>query len=113
MAIKRDSQLELDSLIDQAFQGIKERKWSFALEKLYEALSISPNSAEILYNLGRVYEELESFEKALNCYRQSLQSDSRLLLAHINIGIILYKQLEFEAALDAYNSALLIDPFFF
>ncbi len=61
---------------------------------------------------GRIYNELEQYEKALATYEQAIRLDPEQVdvYAYQNMGWALYKLKRYDEALSAYNKAILLDP---
>jgi predicted O-linked N-acetylglucosamine transferase (SPINDLY family) len=70
----------------------------------------SPKDKEILYNLGRIYDETYDFSNAINYYKKSLEIDSKFILPIINIGTIYLGLKDYQNAIKYYKLGLQISP---
>jgi tetratricopeptide (TPR) repeat protein len=99
--------------LHEANNLLDERKGDAALDKFNYLKEIQPNSPEVwkgrgdtLFILGRDFAALQSYNKAI-----SLQPKDQKLLVKIliNKGKVLYKQGNYQEALNIYEKALKID----
>ncbi|NEO06886.1 tetratricopeptide repeat protein [Moorena sp. SIO3I8] len=58
---------------ERGLENYIEGDWSSAQSNYERALSLNPDNAEAHYNLGRLYEDLQDFKKALTQYRLAAQ----------------------------------------
>lgn len=81
--------------------------------RAYErALDLDPGLAEAHVNLGRLYHEDGSHEKAEGHYRAAIEKDPEYALAHFNLGVLLEDCGRAKEAIAAYHKALQYDPTF-
>jgi tetratricopeptide (TPR) repeat protein/peroxiredoxin len=80
-----------------------------ALPYLRKALEQSP-TAETRFNIGAAFEAQGSFREAAEEYQLAIQLDSRHMLAHNNLGVVLARLNQLDDALRLLNRALEIDP---
>ena len=60
-----------------------------AAKRSYErALSVQPDMAEALKNLGRIYLDQGSYEKAEELLSRSLEIDAHYVQTHVNLGFV-------------------------
>lgn len=55
-----------------------------ALENFKRAANLNPNSPEVFYNLGKVYDSLKEYKEAINCYEIAIQIWPDFAQAHFN-----------------------------
>ena len=75
---------------------------------LRRAISIDPNFAQALNNLGIVHFDLRKFEEAAEFYEQAIKANSTYPEAHNNLGNALRALGKQEEALEQYQRALLL-----
>jgi tetratricopeptide (TPR) repeat protein len=81
--------------------------------RAYErALDLDPGLAEAHVNLGRLYHEEGSHDKAEGHYLAAIEKDPEYALAHFNLGVLLEDCGRPKEAIPAYHKALLHDPTF-
>jgi len=100
--------------------------------KTYEkAISINPKNPQLFVKAGTTYEKIDKLDDAISAYNQAstleptnkdaltalqkiweeqIKINPRNPVAHANLGAILQKKGEFDAALAQYNAAEFIDP---
>ncbi len=72
--------LTIEETFALAVQNHKENNLQVA-ENLYKKiLKTNPNYAGVYYNLGITYKELEDYQKAINCYKNSIQIEQSFYL---------------------------------
>jgi tetratricopeptide (TPR) repeat protein len=76
------------------------------------ALDLDPGLAEAHVNLGRLYHEDGSHDKAEGHYLAAIEQDPEYSLAHFNLGVLLEDCGRPKEAIAAYHKALLHDPTF-
>ena len=75
---------------------------------LYALANASPNAAAI-NNLGNLYFSRQSYDTAAACYRQAIEWDRSLALAHYNLAQVHLARLDFNAARDEQEKAVRMD----
>ena len=81
-----------------------------AREDLNTALALCSNHAAILNNLGIITDRLGDESGALRLYGQAMMSDFEWAPAHNNRGVVFHRRREYDAAEDALNKAVEIEP---
>src|SRR5205085_2600982 len=76
------------------------------------ALAIRPDFAQALSNRGNVLFELKRYEEALDSYDRALAIRPDFAQALSNRGNVLFELKRYEEALDSYDRALAIRPDF-
>lgn len=77
---------------------------------LERALQIAPNDAEILNNLGQIYQNKKQLSKALNAYRKAAKLNPDYAEIWYNQGLILQKLGQWDYAFKSYKKAIAIRP---
>jgi tetratricopeptide (TPR) repeat protein/LysM repeat protein len=75
------------------------------------ALEISPNEAQVHYNLAVTYQALYKLKDAYNSYSDCIKTDPDYLLAYIGRAGILMEQKEYPAAIDDYSLVINKSPY--
>jgi predicted O-linked N-acetylglucosamine transferase (SPINDLY family) len=100
----------LDMILELANACLIAGKYEKALQWLHMANTRSPKDKEILYNLGRIYDETYDVSNAINYYKKSLEIDSKFILPIINIGTIYLGLKDYHNAIEYYKLGLQISP---
>jgi tetratricopeptide (TPR) repeat protein len=88
---------EVERLNLEAINFAKQGDFSKARSTLLKALKIESDNPIILNNLGNVEHRLKNYQKAIDYYEISLKkSDSIYLNAALNLGLLYWKDYEFE-----------------
>lgn len=77
-----------------------------------QALELSHEDAEALYQAGNAYYERGDLDRALEHYRRSLEMAPNSWQAHYGIGLVLADRGNIEPAMDHYGQALALNPDF-
>lgn len=80
-----------------------------ARHHLQKAVSLDPQFAEAWYHLGKL-EESENPQDALSAYQKAAAADPQYLPPYERIAAISASQKNWQAAVDATNHALKLDP---
>lgn len=97
-------------LYQQACSAEYKEDYKTAVEKLTEALSISPNDVMIYTKLAGVYSEMGEYEKALNAYSKVLELKPTDGYIYISVGSIYESQGNYKEALLAYTKVMEMCP---
>lgn len=82
-----------------------------AVEYYKNALRVQPNSTDTWYNIGKFYQDMENWEKAMEAYNVLLKIDAKNKNAEYNLAsIYLVAKKDYPNALEHYSKALSIDP---
>ena len=98
--------------VEEANGLYAEGRYAEAHEMYLEALRQDPGSPLIRFNEGNALYQTQEFERALDAYRDALESGDSALApgAWYNLGNSLFRQQQLDASLEAYKQALRIDP---
>ena len=98
--------------VEEANRLYAEGRYAEAHEMYLEALRQDPGSPLIRFNEGNALYQTQEFERALEAYRDALESGDSALApgAWYNLGNSLFRQQQLDASLEAYKQALRIDP---
>ena len=87
------------------------QKNPIAVDYYKNALRVQPNSTEIWYAIGKYYQDVENWDKAIEAYNVLLQIDAKNKNANYNIGSInLVGKKDYKTALKYFTAALSSDP---
>jgi predicted Zn-dependent protease len=81
-----------------------------AIEAYERAVTLNPNAAGALVNLGTIYYHLRRFREAQKYYERALAVDPRYPLAHFNMGNLCDECGRLDQAREFYQSALKLSP---
>lgn len=84
-------------------------QYSELLVWLSIADKISPNNKEILYNIGRAYDEIYDASNAIKFYEEAIEVDKNFIEPIFNIGTIYSGQKKYRLALKYFIRAYEID----
>ncbi len=103
---------EFTFYLEKAKDAIRNKEFSRASDYLLEAMKYNENS-ELYLLLGTVYEDLHSYEKAVEFLKKGIEIDSREPELFVELGTLYYKLGEKRAAEFYYHEALEIRPMSF
>ncbi len=87
------------------------QKNPIAVDYYKNALRVQPQSTEIWYAIGKYYQDVENWDKAVEAYEVLLKIDSKNKNANYNLGgINLVGKKDYKTALKYFTTALMIDP---
>jgi tetratricopeptide (TPR) repeat protein len=84
-----------------------------AVGSFRKLLAIDPRIAEVHFNLGVLYTQLDEAKEAIISYRKALQLKPNLTVAHFNLGTLLQTRGMLKEAEQHYQKALATEPGFF
>ena len=84
-----------------------------AVESFKRAISIKPDFAEALYNLGVIQKELGQIKSSINSYEKAIDIKPAYPDAHNNLGNIFLKTRQLDTAIDHFEWAVAFKPDFY
>ncbi len=112
--------LQMAVNIDQEFYegylwlGILHAYQNDTLAKKYykNALKVSPNNTEAMYDLAMYYQQVEKdFNEAIEMYTQIIEIDPKHKYSHFNLGFLHLTELDiFNVAVKHFTDAIQADP---
>ncbi|MGJ0428177.1 tetratricopeptide repeat protein [Methylobacter sp.] len=88
-------------------------KYREAVASFRKLLAIDPRIAEIHFNLGVLFTQLNDVKEAIASYRKALQLKPALTVAHFNLGTLLQGQGLLNEAAQHYQEVIALEPGFF
>jgi tetratricopeptide (TPR) repeat protein len=82
----------------------------FAKRQYEKALSLDPQYAEAINNLGTVYYGEKNYRKAENYYRKAIQYKPQTASFYSNLGTAYFAEHKYKQGVKAYQQAFSLDP---
>ncbi|MFC2114187.1 tetratricopeptide repeat protein [Bacteroidota bacterium] len=76
------------------------------------ALRIEPENIQVLYNRGKFYQDMDSFDKAIADYEHILEMIPDYKSANYNLGYIYFLLKKYETAIQFFSTAIVKDPYY-
>lgn len=87
------------------------KKNPLAPEYFKNALRIRPKSGEALYSLGKYYQDMEDFTKAMETYNELVLIEDKNINACYNMGVIQLVNLKkYDVAINYFSRAIKVAP---
>ncbi|HKX27411.1 MAG TPA: tetratricopeptide repeat protein [Blastocatellia bacterium] len=86
-----------------------DHRWQEALPRLRTLAENAPG-AEVFFNLGQCYQELDQRFSAAQAYNRAIELDRRSAVAYLGLGNLLLDNREYQAAAEAIERAVALDP---
>jgi tetratricopeptide (TPR) repeat protein len=99
-----------DALYAEAVALWRERRHDEAIKLMDEALRQRPDFADALCMGGYMLSECGKAEPAMRFYRRAVELDASLVVAHLNLGKLLFAAGRFPEALASFSEATLLTP---
>jgi len=75
-----------------------------------KAITLKPDYAEALFNLGVTYQKLNQFDKAIESYEKALNIQHAYPTVHLNLGIIYFQKDQLNSAIKSFEWAVAYSP---
>ena len=99
---------EANNLNNQGVNLAKDSYFEKAKLKFQNGLEIEPENPSLLNNLGNAEHELKNYQMAIKYFEESFKaSDSLYLNAGLNLGLLYWKDYEFEKSAQVLEYVLL------
>ncbi len=82
------------------------KNYSEAIANFFRASQLAPNEPKVWNALGNAYMEVQEYQKAENAFLRALQVDKTYTEAKLNLGVLYYRQKEYESALKALREVI-------
>jgi len=107
--VPRDQKSKMEKLYHRALAQVKKCDPKGAVKTLVQALAIDPDYLDAQKELGRIYLEHKMWGKAAAVYKY-LSEKSGDAVDYSHYGLASYNSGELEAAAEAYQKAISLDP---
>jgi len=107
--LSKQEKLDVSALCEKADIKLKVGEEDEAIKLLVQAMAIDPANVEAQQKLAMLYMQKQMYSAAAALFKQlgELTGDA---VHYSNLGLALYQQQEFEAAKEAYQRAVVLDP---
>jgi Flp pilus assembly protein TadD len=109
-AVANEARSGPDALYAAAIALWREGRRDEAVKVMDEALRQRPDFAEALCMGGYMLSECGKPEPAMRFYRRALELDASLVVAHLNLGKLLFAAGRFPEALASFSEATILAP---
>ena len=95
------------------FTGVlrhQESRYQEALDFMLRGIAKLPGVANLHYNLGKLYDDLERYPEAIIEYRRAIEINPKHILAHNNLGLALREIGQFDLAIESLTRAVALQP---
>ncbi len=99
-----------DALYAAAVTRWREQRRDEAIQLMDEALRVKPDFADALCMGGYMLSECGQPQSAMRFYRRALELDASLVVAHVNLGKLLFGAGRFTEALASFGAATDLAP---
>jgi tetratricopeptide (TPR) repeat protein len=83
----------------------KEENYPIAINRLLNYLDSDPDNAEVTYNVGRAYVDLERYEKAIPFYEKAIQLDTKNFMRVYELGMVYFARVNYPKAIEKFEEA--------
>ena len=108
--VAHEAQPGPDALYAAAVVLWREQRRDEAIKLMDEALRLKPNFADALCMGGYMLSECGQPQSAMRFYRRALELDASLVVAHVNLGKLLFGAGRFTEALASFAAATRLAP---
>lgn len=107
--LSKQEKLDVVALCEKADIKLKVGEEDEAIKLLVQAMAVDPANIEAHQKLAMLYMQKQMYSAAAALFKQlgELTGDA---VHYSNLGLALYQQQEFEAAKEAYQRAIVLDP---
>ena len=95
------------------FTGVlrhQESRYVEALDFMLRGIDKLPGVANLHYNLGKLYDDLERYPEAIAQYRRAIEINPKHTMAHTNLGLALREVGQFDNAIESLKRAVELQP---
>src|SRR5581483_5512619 len=106
----QQAKVQGEEALRQSRKAQAEEDLNLAISLLEQAVSINPESADLRFSLGELYERTDKIDPAFNAMRAALEFDPAFAAAHQHLGMLYEKRRFFHLALKEWKEADSIAP---
>lgn len=107
--LSKQEKIDVFALCDKADIKLKVGEEDEAIKLLVQAMAIDPANTTAQQKLAMLYMQKQMYSAAAALFKQ-LGEITNEAVHYSNLGLALYQQQEFEAAKEAYQRAVVLDP---
>jgi len=109
--IHLDYFIEIHDSVDSALQAFRDTN-AVAEKKWKKIIEITPEYPDAYYNLGIVYRNQGSLDRAIIEFKKALEINSRYAECHNALGEVLWEKGNQEGAIECFQKAVELNPRF-
>ncbi len=87
------------------------KNYSEAIANFFIASQLAPNEPKVWNALGLAYMEVQEYKKSESAFLKALEVDKRFTEAKLNLGILYYRQADYERAISTLKEVLQDEAF--
>ena len=87
------------------------KNYSEAIANFFIASQLAPNEPKVWNALGLAYMEVQEYKKSESAFLKALEVDKRFTEAKLNLGILYYRQADYEKAISTLKEVLQDEAF--
>ena len=88
------------------------KKNKLAVTYYENALRLNPISIEVLYDIGKYYQDIDSLNKAIEYYRQILEQVEDHKSTNYNLGYIYFRLRQFDKSVQYFSTSISKNPYY-
>ncbi len=81
-----------------------------AIECIYQAIKLNPNSAQYFCSLGMNFEALSEYQKSEQAYLTAIEMRSDVYQVYFDYGCFLHNRKRYSEAIDCFEKSIKINP---
>lgn len=83
----------------------KDENYPIAINRLLNYLDTDSTNAEVIYNVGRAYVDLERYDKAIPYYEKAIRLDPKNFMRIYELGMVYYSRMDNKKAIEYFELA--------
>ncbi|WPM31860.1 tetratricopeptide repeat protein [Hydrogenobacter sp. T-2] len=93
-------------LYDLGMSSYIAKNYSEAIANFFRASQLAPNEPKVWNALGLAYMEVQEYQKSENAFLRALQVDKTYTEAKLNLGVLYYRQKDYERAIRVLREVI-------